>query len=68
MTEEPAKRLFQVTGIPFFVQTGGHPVAPIGSVHVVLDIFLAGPDDLDSPVDMLSAIWTARTTPLSIVR
>ena len=52
MTEEPAKRWFQATGIPF-VETGRNSVEPIGPVHVVLDVFLARPDDFDGAVDML---------------
>ena len=35
------------------VETGGHPVEPIGPIHVVLDVFLARPDDLDRTVDVL---------------
>ena len=35
------------------VETGGQPVEPIGPVHVVLDVFLAGPHDLHRAVDML---------------
>ena len=53
MTEEPAKRWFQATGTPFFVETGGQPVEEIGAIHVVLDVFLARPDDFDRAVDML---------------
>ena len=52
MIEEPAKRWFQATGIPFVIETGRHPVEEIGPVHVVLDIFLAGPDDLHRTVDL----------------
>ena len=37
----------------FLIETGGHPVEEIGPIHVVLDVFLAGPDDLDGTVDML---------------
>src|SRR6516162_8299949 len=29
------------------VETGGQPVEPIGPVHVMLDVLLARPDDLD---------------------
>ncbi len=35
------------------VETGGHPVEEVGPVHVVLDVFLAGPHDLDGAVDLL---------------
>ena len=35
------------------IETGGHPVKEVGPVHVVLDIFLAGPDDLYGAVDVL---------------
>jgi hypothetical protein len=38
---------------PFPIETGRHPVEPIRPVHVVLDVFLARPDDLDGAVDML---------------
>ena len=37
----------------FLIETGGHPVEEIGPVHVVLDVFLARPHDLDGTVDML---------------
>ena len=37
----------------FRIETGGHPVEPIGPVHVVLDIFLARPHDLHRAVDLL---------------
>jgi hypothetical protein len=37
----------------FPIETDGNPVKPIGPVHVVLDVFLARPDDLDGAVDML---------------
>ena len=35
------------------VQARGEPVVVVGSVHVVLDVLLAGPDDLDRPIDVL---------------
>jgi hypothetical protein len=38
---------------PFPIETGRHPVEPIRPVHVVLDVFLPRPDDLDRAVDML---------------
>src|SRR6201988_4387453 len=37
----------------FRIETRGNSVEPIRPIHVVLDIFLAGPDDLDRAVDML---------------
>jgi len=37
----------------FLVETGRNSVEPIGPVHVVLDVFLARPDDFDGAVDML---------------
>ena len=37
----------------FFVEPGGEPVEPVGPVHVVLDVFLAGPHDLHGAVDVL---------------
>ena len=36
----------------FLIETGGDPVEPIGPVHVVLDVLLARPDDLDWTVDL----------------
>ena len=38
---------------PVRIETGGHPVEEVGPVHVVLDVFLAGPDDLHRAVDLL---------------
>ena len=35
------------------IQSRGDPVVVVGPVDVVLDIFLAGPDDLDRPLDLL---------------
>ena len=37
----------------FRIETGGQPVEPIGPIHVVLDILLAGPHDFHWTVDML---------------
>ena len=37
----------------FRIEAGGDAVEPIGPVHVVLDVFLAGPHDLDRTVDLL---------------
>ena len=34
------------------IETGGHPVEEIGPIHVVLDIFLAGPNDLHGTLDL----------------
>ena len=34
------------------VETGGEAVEPIGPVHVVLDVLLAGPHHLHRPVNM----------------
>ena len=45
-------RWVQAIGMPF-VEAGGDPVVVVGPVHVVLDVFLAGPDDLDRAVDLL---------------
>src|SRR3981189_693752 len=36
-----------------FIETGRHPVEETGPVHVVLDVFLARPHDLDRTFDML---------------
>src|SRR3981189_469989 len=38
------------------VETSGDPVEEIRPVHVVLDVFLAGPDNLDRTVDLLGDI------------
>ncbi len=59
MTEEPAKRWVQATGMPFCVEPGGEPVEPVGPVHVVLDVFLAGPHDLHRAVDLLRDLHRA---------
>ena len=40
-------------GHSLLIEAGGHPVEPIGPIHVVLDIFLARPDDLDGTIDVL---------------
>src|SRR5260221_12744868 len=37
----------------FRIETSRYPVEETGPVHVVLDIFLAGPYDLDGTVDLL---------------
>src|SRR5215510_6569014 len=34
------------------VETGRYPVEETGPIHVVLDVFLAGPHDLDRTVDV----------------
>src|ERR1700676_3066347 len=39
--------------LSLLIETGGYAVEEIGSVHVVPDVFLAGPHDLDGAVDML---------------
>src|SRR4029077_8165084 len=41
---------------------GGYAVEEIGPVHVVLDVFLAGPHDLDGAVDMLRDLDGASDT------
>ncbi len=46
----------------FRIETGGHPVEEIGPVHVVLDIFLAGPHDLDRAFDLLGDLDGADDT------
>ena len=51
-TEEPAKRWFQATGLPLCVEAGRQAIEPVGPVHVVLDVFLARPHDLDRSVDL----------------
>ena len=52
ITEEPAKRFFQATGLPLLVEPRRNAVEPIGPVHVVLDVFLTGPHDLHGTIDM----------------
>jgi hypothetical protein len=42
-----------------FIETGRHPSKRIRSVHVVLDVFLAGPDDLDRTVDVFGDLDSA---------
>ena len=37
---------------PVLIEPGGQPVEPIRAVHVVLNVFLASPDDLHRPVHM----------------
>ena len=54
MTEEPREAMVPGDRHSFLIETGGDPVEPIGPIHIVLDVFLPGPDDLDRPVDMLS--------------
>ena len=39
--------------LAFRIEAGGDAVEEIGPVHVVLDILLAGPHDLDGAVDLL---------------
>ena len=46
----------------FLIETGGYAVEEIWSVHFVLDVFLAGPHDLDWAVDMLRDLDGARDT------
>jgi hypothetical protein len=38
--------------MPLLIEAGGHPVEPIGPIHVVLDVFLARPHDLDRTVNV----------------
>ena len=44
------------------IQAGGDPVEEIGPVHVVLDVFFSGPDDLDRTVDLLGDLNGANDT------
>ena len=44
----------------FLVEAGGQPVEEIGPVHVVLDVLLARPHDLDGTVDLLGDLDGAR--------
>src|ERR1700722_17369916 len=44
------------------IETGGYAVEEIGSVHVVLNVFLAGQHDLDGAVDMLRDLDGASDT------
>src|SRR5713101_5122529 len=45
---------------PFRIETGGYPVEPIRPIHIVLDVFLAGPYDFDGAIDMLGDFDRAR--------
>jgi hypothetical protein len=47
---------------PFLIETGRYPVEEVGPIHVVLDIFLAGPDDLDGAFDVLGDLDRANNT------
>ena len=53
ITEEPAKRLLPGDRPALRVEPGRNAVEPIGPVHVVLDVFLAGPHHLHGTIDML---------------
>jgi hypothetical protein len=48
--------------LSLFVEAGRNSVEPIGPVHVVLDVFLAPPDNLDRAVDMLRDLDGANYT------
>src|SRR6202790_5133433 len=39
-------------GHSLFIETGRQPIEEMGPVHVMLDVFLAGPDNLDRTVDL----------------
>ena len=52
ITDDPAKRLFHATGWPLSSKPGGDAVEPIRPVHIVLDVLLAGPHDLDGAIDV----------------
>src|ERR1700730_15230586 len=59
------KKVGKICGVcflSFLIETGGNAVEEIRSVHVVLDVFLAGPHDLDGAVDMLSDLNGASDT------
>ena len=45
---------------PIRIETGGHPVEPIRPVHIMLDVFLAGPHHFDRAVDMFGDFYRAR--------
>src|SRR5580704_9374582 len=49
-------------GKSFVVETGGEPVKPVGPVHVVLDVFFAGPYDFDRTIDMQRDLHGASRT------
>ena len=53
MTDEPAMRWVQATGLPFRIEPGRQPVVVVRPVHVVLDVFLAAPDDLHRSIHLL---------------
>mgnify|MGYP003694067579 CR=1 FL=1 len=60
MIEEPGEAIVPGDRLSFLVETGGHAVEAAGPVHVVLDILLARPYDLDGAVDMLRDLDGAR--------
>src|SRR5262249_35211520 len=41
-------------GHPFIVEAGGDAIVVIGAVHVLLDVFLAAPDNLDWMAQLLA--------------
>ena len=59
MTEDPAKRWLQATGIPFSSRPAEIRSNQIRPIHIVLDIFLTGPHDLDGTVDLFGDLNSA---------
>ena len=57
-------RWFQATGMSAGVETGGEPVVEIGAIHVVLDVFLARPDDFHRSIDLFGdgTAWAMKST------
>jgi hypothetical protein len=45
--------------LSLFVETSGESVIPIGTIHVVLNVFLPGPHDLHGTVDVLRDLDSA---------
>ena len=53
MTEEPADAVGPGHRLAVGIEPRRQPVVVIGAVHVVLDVLLAAPDDLDRPFHLL---------------
>jgi hypothetical protein len=48
--------------LSLLVEPGRHSIEPIRPIHVVLDIFLARPHDLDGTIDLLRDLHGAGGT------
>src|SRR5262249_23698879 len=47
-------------GHPLLIEPSRQPIEPIRPIHIVLDVFLAGPNDLDRTVDLLGDFDSTR--------